>query len=482
MSSLRAVVGLEVHVQLSTRTKLFSRSPSLSLPPNESVSPLDAAHPGVLPLLSTQAVKLAIRSALLLNCEVNRASSFDRKHYFYADMPAGYQITQQASPIAKKGRFDFHLLNENEELIKTVEVLQIQLEQDSGKSIHEEKESLIDLNRSGCALVEIVTAPELSSGLEAASFVRQLRLLFMHHGISNGLMHKGQMRVDANVSISNEKWNGQRTEIKNMNSIADVESAIEYEINRQKEIVKRGDKVIFETRTVDTQGRTVCMREKAKTDYRFMHEPNIPTLRISDSFMNESVLNVRSTTPLYKKLISDCGFSPKSAVHMSEDEDLSLFISHCCEKGNGMDSLPSIGGNLFMEWMLEMKQLCQRRRINYPPTRTGFHREFLTLIRLTRDANITRLTAIDVLRELIETDMMIEVEKFVNDNTLWRILDEIEMEREAKIVLEGWTDNEKKKASIGHKKRRLKLRNELIARSGKRIDVDDAMKTIERLL
>ncbi|GMR42537.1 hypothetical protein PMAYCL1PPCAC_12732 [Pristionchus mayeri] len=479
--SLRAVVGLEVHVQLSTASKLFSRSPSLSLPPNEAVSPLDAAHPGVLPLLSKKAVQIALKSAMLLNCTVNRASSFDRKHYFYADMPAGYQITQQANPIAKNGRFEFFLLNEKSDERRMVDVLQVQLEQDSGKSIHEGKGSLIDLNRSGCALVEIVTAPQLKSGLEAASFVKQLRLLFIHHQISYGLMHKGQMRVDANVSLAKGNWNGERTEIKNMNSMAHVESAIEYEIQRQKEMMERGEKVVFETRTVDTRGRTVCMREKEKTDYRFMHEPNIPTLRISDRLMEESRRSIESP-PLHERLINECRFTAYSAVHLSEDESLSQFISVCWEEGREETSLPSIGGELFMEWLLEVKQICQRRKYEYPPSRKGFHRGFLSLIRLVRDGEITRLTALDTLRELIDGEGTIDVEKYLNEKELWRIRDEVEMDREARALIDELTENERRKAMEGHKKTKIKLRNGLIAKMRKRIDADDAMKTFERIL
>ncbi|KAM8969706.1 glutamyl-tRNA(Gln) amidotransferase subunit B, mitochondrial isoform X1 [Sarcophilus harrisii] len=287
-----AVVGLEIHTQISSNSKLFSGSQVTFLaPPNSLVSFFDASLPGTLPVLNKRCVEAAVMTGLALNCTVNKKSLFDRKHYFYADLPAGYQITQQRLPIAVNGSLTYNLgggTHWSPSATKTVRIKQIQLEQDSGKSLHDDTRSqtLIDLNRAGVGLMEVVMEPDMSCGDEAATAVRELQLILRTLGTSQANMAEGQLRVDANISVHHpgEPF-GVRTEVKNLNSIRFLAKAIDYEIKRQIEELQNGGKILNETRAFDEKlGCTVSMRDKeGKQDYRFMPEPNLPPLILYDA-------------------------------------------------------------------------------------------------------------------------------------------------------------------------------------------------------
>ncbi|XP_044045567.1 glutamyl-tRNA(Gln) amidotransferase subunit B, mitochondrial [Siniperca chuatsi] len=284
---LVGVVGLEIHAQINSNTKLFSGSPvRFSAPPNSLVSFFDASLPGTLPVLNKRCVEAAVMTGLALNCTINRKSLFDRKHYFYADLPAGYQITQLRQPIAVDGMLTYSVLGgkkRSQVIRKTVSIKQIQLEQDSGKSLHDDlrSQTLIDLNRAGVGLMELVMEPDMSCGEEAAAAVRELQLILQALGTCQGNMSEGQLRVDANVSIHKPgEPLGIRTEVKNINSIRYLARAIDYEIQRQIGVLQRGGTVQNETRAYDSKsGETIPMRDKeGLQDYRFMPEPNLPPL------------------------------------------------------------------------------------------------------------------------------------------------------------------------------------------------------------
>ncbi|KAH3827826.1 glutamyl-tRNA(Gln) amidotransferase subunit B, mitochondrial-like [Dreissena polymorpha] len=282
------VIGLEIHAQIKANSKLFSRANTIfGGPTNSQVAFLDAALPGTLPVLNRRCVEAGVITALALGCQINKVSRFDRKHYFYADLPAGYQITQQNNAIANNGRFHYVQYGNKESDIreKAVTILQLQLEQDSGKSLHDDldKQSLIDLNRAGCGLMEIVTAPEFHSGDEARSFVRDLRQLLVTLGTCDGKMSEGSLRVDANISVHKPGQPlGERAEVKNLNSLSSLKKTIEFEIKRQIAVIESGGRVINETRSFDLDtGETLPMRDKeVQLDYRFMPEPNLPPLRL----------------------------------------------------------------------------------------------------------------------------------------------------------------------------------------------------------
>ncbi|XP_030207394.1 glutamyl-tRNA(Gln) amidotransferase subunit B, mitochondrial [Gadus morhua] len=284
---LVGVVGLEIHAQIQSNTKLFSGSKvGFSAPPNSLVSFFDASLPGTLPVLNRRCVEAAVMTALALNCTINKKSFFDRKHYFYADLPAGYQITQQRRAVAVDGQLAYSLLGgrkRNQIQSRTVRIKQIQLEQDSGKSLHDDQRSqtLIDLNRAGVGLMELVMEPDMSCGEQAAAAVRELQLVLQALGTCQGNMSEGQLRVDANVSVHRPGEElGVRTEVKNINSARFLSRAIDYEIQRQIEALGRGEAVLNETRTYDSKsGHTIPMRDKeGLQDYRFMPEPNLPPL------------------------------------------------------------------------------------------------------------------------------------------------------------------------------------------------------------
>ncbi|KAL4640412.1 glutamyl-tRNA(Gln) amidotransferase subunit B, mitochondrial [Arapaima gigas] len=291
-SRLVGVVGLEIHAQIHASTKLFSSSQvCFSSPPNSSVSFFDASLPGTLPVLNRRCVEAAVMTGLALGCTINKRSLFDRKHYFYADLPAGYQITQQRLPIAVGGRLTYsHLVSHKHSQVvdKCVRIKQIQLEQDSGKSLHDSyrSQTLIDLNRAvGVGLMELVMEPDMCCGEEAAAAVRELQLILQALDTCQGNMSEGQLRVDANVSVHRPgEPLGVRTEVKNINSARFLARAIDYELQRQMAIVESGGTVLNETRAFDFKsGQTVPMRDKeGLQDYRFMPEPNLPPLILYD--------------------------------------------------------------------------------------------------------------------------------------------------------------------------------------------------------
>ncbi|XKL60170.1 hypothetical protein PGB90_001186 [Kerria lacca] len=307
------VVGLEIHAQIDTCSKLFSGSgTSFTKRVNEQVSFFDAALPGTLPVLNKECVKKGVLTALALNCDIHSISWFDRKHYFYADLPAGYQITQQRAPFATNGAIEFHCYssdNRNKSYLKTSKIKQIQLEQDSGKSLHETSENLsfIDLNRAGIPLMEIVFNPDLNSGDEAACLVRELILILKQLQTCSCKIEEGALRVDANVSVRPKGSNilDTRTEVKNIGSIGGVLKAVNFEIERQIRFRKANKEVINETRAWDASiNRTVTMRDKeVEQDYRFMPEPNLPPLKLSldENDMKSNLINV----PLLKKQIPE---------------------------------------------------------------------------------------------------------------------------------------------------------------------------------
>ncbi|XP_012515473.1 PREDICTED: glutamyl-tRNA(Gln) amidotransferase subunit B, mitochondrial, partial [Propithecus coquereli] len=287
-----AVVGLEIHAQISSNSKLFSGSQvCFAAPPNSLVSFFDASLPGTLPVLNRRCVEAAVMTGLALNCHINKKSLFDRKHYFYADLPAGYQITQQRLPIAVNGSLTYGICvgkRQSQVTTRTVRVKQIQLEQDSGKSLHDDlrSQTLVDLNRAGVGLLELVLEPDLSCGEEAATAVRELQLILQALGTSQANMAEGQLRVDANVSVHHPgEPLGVRTEVKNLNSIRFLAKAIDYEIQRQIKELENGGEILNETRSFDYKlGCTVPMRDKeGKQDYRFMPEPNLPPLLLYDA-------------------------------------------------------------------------------------------------------------------------------------------------------------------------------------------------------
>jgi aspartyl-tRNA(Asn)/glutamyl-tRNA(Gln) amidotransferase subunit B len=290
------VIGLEVHVQLATHSKLFSGSATTyGAEPNTQANVIDLGLPGVLPVLNRSAVEMAIKFGLSINGTISHHSVFERKNYFYPDLPKGYQISQYGFPIVSQGFLDVTL----EDGVKRIGITRAHLEEDAGKSIHEEitDRSLIDLNRAGTALIEIVSEPDIRSAKEAVAYLKTLHMLVRYLRISNANMQEGSFRCDANVSVRRvgEKQLGIRTEIKNVNSFRFVERAINYEVERQIELIENGNTIIQETRLYDENtNQTRSMRSKEEAmDYRYFPDPDLLPVIIDQAFID----NIRETLP-----------------------------------------------------------------------------------------------------------------------------------------------------------------------------------------
>ncbi len=284
----KATIGIECHVQLKTATKLFAAvgNDAREAEPNTLISPICFGLPGVLPVLNKKAVRLAIRAAFALGTTPQKYSYFERKHYFYPDLPLGYQISQLEKPIIKGGTVEIEIDGKP----RTIRIHRVQMEADAGKSTHPTGQdySLVDFNRAGTPLLEIVSEPDMRTAAEAKTYVRELYLRMRYADVSDANLFYGNMRFDVNVSVSKTDALGTRTETKNLNSFRAVEKAVEYEIKRQTERLKKGEKIVQETRGWDdAKQRTFSQRTKENAeDYRYMPDPDLPPLELTDSMIN----------------------------------------------------------------------------------------------------------------------------------------------------------------------------------------------------
>lgn len=326
------VIGLEVHAQLQTRTKLFcSCSTEFGAPPNAHTCEVCLGMPGVLPVLNARAVELAIRAAFGLECKVHTRSQWSRKNYFYPDLPKGYQITQYDQPIATGGRLKVDV----DGVVTTVGITRIHMEEDAGKNVHDDlvagNRSYVDFNRGGTPLVEIVSEPDIRSSAEAAEYLKTLRQILRYLGVCDGNMEEGSLRCDANVSVRpvGESRFGTRVEIKNINSFKFVQAAIDYEILRQSDVIAGGGKIVQETRLWDTQAKaTRSMRSKEEAhDYRYFPEPDLPDLVLNDNFVG----HIRATLPelpaaKVQRYVAQLGLSEYDALVLTSDADVARFF------------------------------------------------------------------------------------------------------------------------------------------------------------
>lgn len=293
-------IGIECHVQLSTKTKLFSEvdNDARGKEPNSCVSPVDYAMPGMLPRLNGEAIKFAIRAGRAMNCEINASSRFDRKHYFYPDSPKGYQITQFYHPIIGEGYVELPSGTR-------VRIEHAHLEGDAGKLTHFDTYSLVDLNRVDTPLIEIVSMPDIHSAHDVHDYCKELWRLMCYAGVTYGDLYNGNMRFDVNISLAPEgaKELGTRAEVKNLNSFRSAERAAEYEINRQTKLLEAGEKVIQETRGWnDATGKTTGQRSKEEAkDYRYMPEPDIPPINLTEEFIAEESAKLPLMPADYRK-------------------------------------------------------------------------------------------------------------------------------------------------------------------------------------
>ena len=331
----KVVIGLEVHCELETKSKNFSAAPNMFTEShNINVGTVDLGLPGILPVANKEASRRALLTAMALHCETPDEVIFDRKNYYYPDLPKGYQITQNTKPMGINGYLDI-LVNNH---VKRVAIHDLHLEEDTASLEHYPKYSLIDYNRSGIPLMEIVTEPCMESADEAVTFLEDLRDVFLYLGVSEAKSNYGQMRCDVNISLMKDTDTelGTKVEMKNINAFNNVRAAIEYEIKRQSEILNKGEKVIQETRRIAEDGKTYSMRAKVDAvDYKYFIEPNIPSTPVTDDLLYE----LKSELPelkldRYFKYIEKLGISEYDAAILSKERHLSDYFEEVISYGS----------------------------------------------------------------------------------------------------------------------------------------------------
>ncbi|TAF34256.1 MAG: Asp-tRNA(Asn)/Glu-tRNA(Gln) amidotransferase subunit GatB [Cytophagales bacterium] len=329
------VIGLEVHAQLQTLSKMYAAdSTEYGLLPNTNVSVITLAHPGTLPKLNKQAIEFAIRMGLACDMEITKYNLFDRKSYYYPDLPKGYQVTQDKTPICRNG----HVMITSNNVEKRINITRIHMEEDAGKSIHfdQEVDTLVDYNRAGVGLIEIVSEPDMRSGEEAYNYLTEIRRLVRYLDICDGNMEEGSLRCDANISIrlkGTSKF-GTRVEIKNMNSIRNVQRAIDYEAARHAELLEKGGKVLAETRMFDAAtGQTHAMRMKeSMNDYRYFPEPDLQPLIVTEEFIAEVKAKLPSLPrALRLKFVNEYGLPEYDAAVLTDTKEVALYFEALCQ-------------------------------------------------------------------------------------------------------------------------------------------------------
>ncbi len=393
------VIGLEVHAQVTSESKLFSTSSTkFGAEPNTQVSLVDAAFPGMLPVINEFCVKQAIKTGIGLKAKINKRSVFDRKNYFYADLPQGYQISQFKDPIVGEGKVILDMPDGQKE----VGIERLHLEQDAGKSIHDldPKNTFVDLNRSGVALMEIVSKPDLRSPDEVNAYVKKLRSIMRYLGTCDGNMQEGSLRADVNVSVRRKgtKEFGTRCEIKNVNSIKFMQMAIEYEANRQVDLIEDGQSIDQETRLFDTKkNETRSMRSKEDAhDYRYFPDPDLLPLEVSDDFIEKLKLEIPELPDEKKKrFIEKFKLSPYEATILVSDNETSNYFENVIKKSDVKLATNWIIGELFAA--LNEKNL----EITESPISAG---NLSKLINLIKDGTISGKIAKTVFEHMMEGD------------------------------------------------------------------------------
>ena len=417
-----AVIGLEIHVQLSTKSKLFSgASTNFGALPNTQACNIDLAMPGVLPVLNEEVLKMAIKLGKALNADINSPTSFARKNYFYPDSPKGYQISQMDKPIVESGYLDI----DTENGVKRIGVTRAHLEEDAGKSLHDDfdGQSGIDLNRAGTPLLEIVSEPEINTPQEAVAYLKSIHSIIRYLEISDGNMAEGSMRCDANVSVrkKGDTKLGTRTETKNVNSFRFVEKAIQYEIERQINELESGNQITQETRLYDSQANTTRpMRSKEfANDYRYFPEPDLLPINLEKEFIEE-VMATMPEMPTQKKIrfVSEFNLSEYDADLLAADKDLANFFEAVVKVSNS----PKLSANWIMG---ELSAELNNENLSINESKITSNQLGQLILRI-EDGTISGKIAKEIFEKLWSSDN--EVDEIIQGEGLEQVTDDKEIE------------------------------------------------------
>jgi aspartyl-tRNA(Asn)/glutamyl-tRNA(Gln) amidotransferase subunit B len=422
---MRTVIGLEVHAQLLTKTKLFCSCSAeyFGAPPNTHTCPVCLGMPGALPVLNERAVEYALMAALALHCEIPQRSTFARKNYFYPDLPKGYQISQFDEPLAIRGFVELPTG-------KRVRIRRVHLEEDAGKLLHTETGvSLVDFNRAGVPLIEIVSEPELSSPKEARLYMEELRRILRYLGVCSGDMEEGSLRCDANISVSPDAQLGTKIEVKNMNSFKAVEAALDYEVRRQRQILERGGSVVQETRLWNEKTEeTEPMRAKEESeDYRYFPDPDLVPLQIDDSWKQKIDL---PELPAAKRarFAQEYQLPEYDIAVLTEERPIAEYFEAVVK----LHQHPKDVSNWMMSELLRL--LKEQRSLEIPMK----PEHFAQVLQMVRSGQITRTVAKDVIEESFKTGKA--PQEIVREKGLGQISDEGLL---AEIVTKVLTENPK---------------------------------------
>lgn len=425
------VIGLEVHAQLNTNTKIFCGcSTTFGAAPNSQTCPVCLGMPGVLPVVNKKAVEYAIKAGIATNCTINQDNRFARKNYFYPDLPMGYQITQFELPIAEHGYLDIELDDKSK---KRIGITRIHMENDAGKSNHDPYRpvSLVDLNRAGTPLIEIVSEPDMRSAKEAGAFMRQIHSIVRYTGVCDGNMQEGSLRCDANVSLrpKGQKEFGTRTEMKNLNSFRNIEKAILAEIKRQKVIIEGGGEIIQETRLWDADAeKSSSMRSKEDAhDYRYFPDPDLLPIIVSDEWLDEITGTIPELSDArQERYINELGLPGADAEVLTASIELATYFEAC----NGVVDNPKLVANWVMGSVLAAVN-ADGLTIDESPVTAESLAELLELV--TKDV-ISGTMAKTVFEEMAKTGKSAKV--IVDEKGLAQVSDSSEIEGIVEKVLE----------------------------------------------
>ena len=413
MSEYKATIGIEVHAEVKSNTKLFSNSKNTyGMPTNTCVNPVDLGYPGTLPTLNKEVIRQGIKACKVLHCDISKVMHFDRKNYFYPDNPKNYQITQNRTPIGRNGYIEIEVDGQK----KKIEIEEMHIEEDTCKSAHRGEISLLDFNRAGVPLIEIVTKPCISSSEEAMKYLEKLKETLFYANISDCKMEEGSMRCDANVSISKTDTLGVKTEIKNIGSIHNVGLSIDKEIARHKELLEKGETLQVETRRFDSKKNdTVLMRVKETgNDYRYFPEPDIPYLYLADEMIEEAIKEIPLLPDELRSLYKEKGIKESQIEKLISNRSFSSFFTELIKE----DTDYKIAANLLLG---DIASYLNRTRKDLGDTTITVKRLVSLIVHLS-DGSLSMNNIKDLIDTFLETDK--SVEEIMKEKNIQNIKDD----------------------------------------------------------